>query len=98
MRPKLEYSSCVWDPHTKSNISKLEMVQRRAARYTCNRFEAVECGTLYSSSWEQVPLYNGFQIEGVFMSLSLYGYVYMSGCVCIVVFYCQMVLVGWLDI
>jgi hypothetical protein len=32
------------------------------------------------------------------MSLSLYGYVYMSGCVCIVVFYCLMVLVGWLDI
>ena len=22
-------------------------------------FEAVKCGTLYSSSWEQVPLYNG---------------------------------------
>jgi hypothetical protein len=22
IRPKLEYSSCVWDPHTKSNISK----------------------------------------------------------------------------
>jgi hypothetical protein len=38
MQSKLEYSSCVWDPHTKSNISKLEMGQRRAARYTCNRF------------------------------------------------------------
>ena len=38
IRPKLEYSSCVWDPHTKSNISKLEMIQCRAARYTCNRF------------------------------------------------------------
>ena len=31
------------------------------------------------------------------MSLSLYGYVDMGGCVCIVVFYCQMVLVGWLE-
>jgi hypothetical protein len=33
--------------------------------------------------------------RSIYMSLSLYGYVYMSGCVCIVVFYCQMVLVGW---
>ena len=38
VRPKLEYSSCVWDPHTKSQIHQLEMVQRRAARYTCNRY------------------------------------------------------------
>jgi hypothetical protein len=37
VRPELEYSSCVWDPHTKSEIHQLEMVQRRAARYTCNR-------------------------------------------------------------
>jgi hypothetical protein len=36
--------------------------------------------------------------RSIYMSLSLYGYVYMCGCVCIVVFYCQMVLVGWLDI
>ena len=38
VRPKLEYSSCVWDPHTKSKENQLEMVQRRAARYVCNRF------------------------------------------------------------
>ena len=38
VRPKLEYSSCVWDPHTKSQTHQLEMVQRRAARYTCNRY------------------------------------------------------------
>ena len=36
--------------------------------------------------------------RSIYMSLSLYGCVYMSGCVCIVVFYCQMVLVGWMDI
>jgi hypothetical protein len=30
--------------------------------------------------------------RSIYMSLSLYGYVYMSGCVCIVVFYCLMVL------
>ncbi|KAK2178351.1 hypothetical protein NP493_546g02034 [Ridgeia piscesae] len=33
IRPTLEYASTVWDPTTKQNIYKLEMVQRRAARY-----------------------------------------------------------------
>ena len=41
VRPKLEYNNCVRDPHTKSQIHQLAMVQRRAAtwaRYTCNRY------------------------------------------------------------
>ena len=33
VRPHLEYASAVWDPHTHCNTQKLEMVQRRAARY-----------------------------------------------------------------
>jgi predicted nucleic acid-binding Zn ribbon protein len=37
IRPKLEYCCNVWDPHTNENINSLEKVQRRAARYTCNR-------------------------------------------------------------
>jgi hypothetical protein len=37
IRPKLEYCCTVWDPHTNENINSLERVQRRAARYTCNR-------------------------------------------------------------
>ena len=40
MRPILEYSSPVWSPHTKSNIHKIEMVQRRAARWTLCRFSS----------------------------------------------------------
>ena len=31
VRPIMEYASCVWDSHSKRNIDKLEMVQRRAA-------------------------------------------------------------------
>jgi hypothetical protein len=56
--PKLEYSSCVWDPHTKSNISKLEMAQRRAARYTCNRFHNTSSVTnmLTELKWPQLQL------------------------------------------
>ena len=36
VRPVLEYSSSVWDPHTKCNQDKIEMVQRRAARFVKN--------------------------------------------------------------
>ena len=38
VRPTLEYASPVWNPHTKRNTNKLEMVQRRAARFVLNRF------------------------------------------------------------
>ena len=34
IRPILEYSGVVWDPHTAQDVNKLEMVQRRYARYT----------------------------------------------------------------
>ena len=32
VRPQLEYASAVWSPYTKENKSKIEKVQRRAAR------------------------------------------------------------------
>ena len=34
VRPKLEYASAVWDPHTKEETRRIEKVQRRAARWT----------------------------------------------------------------
>ena len=36
--PILEYASTVWSPYTNSNIYKLEMVQRRAARFITNNY------------------------------------------------------------
>jgi hypothetical protein len=36
VRPKLEYACSVWNPHTAELCNKIEMVQRRAARYACN--------------------------------------------------------------
>lgn len=33
VRPILEYSACVWDPHSQRNITKVEQVQRRAFRF-----------------------------------------------------------------
>ena len=38
VRPQLEYCSSVWDPHTVGGAHKIEMVQRRAARWTLNRY------------------------------------------------------------
>ncbi len=39
VRPQLEYCNIVWDPWQQTYIHKLEMVQRRAARYTLNKYE-----------------------------------------------------------
>ena len=35
VRPTIEYASTVWDPHQKTLIDKVEMVQRKAARWVC---------------------------------------------------------------
>ena len=39
VRPQLEYASAVWDPHMKVQISQIEQVQRRAARWTASNFD-----------------------------------------------------------
>ena len=38
VRPQLEYCASVWDPHQHNLIQQLEMVQRRAARFTLRRY------------------------------------------------------------
>lgn len=54
VRPKLEYASSVWDPHTADQQNKLEMVQRRAARYACNRYHNTSSVTdmLQTLNWQ----------------------------------------------
>ena len=42
VRPQVEYASSVWNPHTKQNISKIEMVQRRAARWVKNNYSPMK--------------------------------------------------------
>ena len=39
MRPKLDYASAVWDPHTKKRIYQIEQVQRRAGRWAVSNFD-----------------------------------------------------------
>ena len=39
VRPLLEYSNSVWDPHQKELINKIENVQKKAARFTTNTYD-----------------------------------------------------------
>ena len=39
VRPILEYATQVWDPHQKSLIYKIEMIQRRAARRVFSNYD-----------------------------------------------------------
>jgi hypothetical protein len=38
VKPTVEYSAAVWDPYTQANVHRIEMIQRRAARWTLNRY------------------------------------------------------------
>ena len=38
VHPILNYGSSVWDPHTQSNISKLEKINKRAARFVTGNY------------------------------------------------------------
>ena len=42
VRPHLEYACAVWDPHVTSDIQKIEMVQRRAARFVANEYSRLD--------------------------------------------------------
>ena len=54
VRPHLEYCSSVWSPYTKTLTNKVEMVQRRAARYATNRYHNTSSVTtmLDQLDWE----------------------------------------------
>ena len=54
VRPQLEYTSAVWDPHTKDKNHKVEMVQRRAARLTLNDYARITSVTSLQSqlNWQ----------------------------------------------
>ena len=45
LRHKMEYAASIWDPYTKDNIQILEAVQRRAARFLCNKYSRHESVT-----------------------------------------------------
>ena len=45
VRSFVDYASTVWDPHQKFNQEKLEMVQRRAARFIKSRYRRTDSVT-----------------------------------------------------
>lgn len=45
IRPKLEYASIVWDPHTKYNITKLERIQRKSIRFIYSKYARTDSPT-----------------------------------------------------
>ena len=45
IRPTVEYASPVWDPHTKRNTNKIEIVQRMCARDTTGIFYRTSSAT-----------------------------------------------------
>ncbi|XP_071500419.1 uncharacterized protein [Diadema antillarum] len=56
VRPILEYASTAWDPHCQDQIRKLEMVQRRAARFTLGDFHPRHSVSemLHSLKWQSL--------------------------------------------
>ena len=45
VRPILEYGCVVWDPHHRSDIDRLEKIQKRAARFATNNYNFEHGGT-----------------------------------------------------
>ena len=54
IRPILEYSGVVWDPHNAQDVNKLEMVQHRYVRYTSRDYGQTNSvmAILKTLSWE----------------------------------------------
>ena len=59
VRPQLEYASAVWSPYTKENKSKIEKVQRRAARWVSNDYSTYSSVTDMLSNLGWRSLENG---------------------------------------
>lgn len=57
VRPILEYSCSVWDPYTDKNTSKLEKIQRNAARFIANNYE--------NSPGKVTEILNNLQLESL---------------------------------
>ena len=67
MRPIMEYTSRVWDPTTKKNITKVESVQRSAARYVMNNYSRESSVTNMLSDLEWKSLHHRRAISKVTM-------------------------------
>ena len=54
VRPMVEYSSTVWDPHFKEDIHNIEMVQRKAAKIVLNNHNLADSVTDHAAVFKMV--------------------------------------------
>ncbi|KXJ20505.1 putative RNA-directed DNA polymerase from transposon BS [Exaiptasia diaphana] len=54
VRPTLEYASSSWNPHTDTDVNRLEQVQKNAARFVCNNYKLTTStsGLVSSLGWD----------------------------------------------
>jgi hypothetical protein len=54
VRPHVEYACAAWDPYNKCDIDRVQSIQRRGARYICNRYHNTSSPTdmLQTLEWE----------------------------------------------
>ena len=76
VRPQLEYAAPVWDPHTQDDINKIEMVQRRAARWVLNDYSPYSSvsGMLEKLNWRTLEQRRADSRLVLFYKI-IYGYV-----------------------
>ena len=74
VRPQVEYASPVWSPHTKDD--KLEMTQRRAARWMKNKFSNYDSVTdmLSERGWRSLEC-RRIDARMIMFYKIVYGYV-----------------------
>ena len=78
VRPQIEYASTKWDPFTQENQNKIEMVQRRAARFACNNYRRAaksrpKINKNYIVNFTGATFVLATHVEGSFSSTSLSG-------------------------
>lgn len=58
IRPQVEYCAGIWDPHTKELTNRIEMTQRRAARFVLRRYHQTSSvnAMLDQLSWETLQV------------------------------------------
>ena len=69
VRPILEYSSAVWDPHTATDVLSLEKIQRRAARWVMSDYGRTSSVTFMLSDL-QWPTLSDRQRSAIFYKIT----------------------------
>ena len=89
VRPSLDYCASVWDPHLQTDIDKIQAVQRRGARYVCNRYHNMSSPSdmLTELKWEplaarrsKIKLCTFFKIHHGLVDIHHPPYIHLAPC------------------